>query len=195
MPAGPRLKRTTTFDTPPFDGPVILFHQVVEVTPDPMPAGLRPKRPPLSTAPPRAGRRRDHRYGSPEAWDDFVGPRLWPETVWPPRHPVWPTAEIEGGARRVDRPVKVPPLALHADVRLIDAPRIVGGLEPFAQAPFQCRGVALHPPPNRDVIGVQAPFGQEFLHVSVRERKAQVPADGQEDYLGFKLAPLEQASN
>jgi hypothetical protein len=29
----------------------------------------------------------------------------------------------------------------------------------------------------------------------VREREAQVPADGQEDHLGFKLAPLEQAGN
>jgi hypothetical protein len=45
------------------------------------------------------------------------------------------------------------------------------------------------------VIGGQAPLGQEFLYVAIRERKAQIPTDGQENHLRFKLAPLEQTGN
>src|SRR5271167_3333463 len=45
------------------------------------------------------------------------------------------------------------------------------------------------------MIGVQGPVGQEFLDVAIREREAQIPTDGQENHLRFKLAPLEQTAN
>ena len=57
------------------------------------------------------------------------------------------------------------------------------------------RGVTLARPPDGDVIGVQAPLGQEFLYVAIREREAQIPTDGQENHLRFKLAPPEQTGN
>src|SRR6478752_1044623 len=44
----------------------------------------------------------------------------------------------------------------------------------------------------RDVIGVQAPLGKQLLHVTVGKREAQVPADRKQNYLRFKLAPLER---
>jgi hypothetical protein len=39
---------------------------------------------------------------------------------------------------------------------------------------------------------VQAPLGEQLLHVTVGKREAQVPADRKQNYLRFKLAPLEQ---
>ena len=53
----------------------------------------------------------------------------------------------------------------------------------------------LDPPPDGDVIDAQAPLGQEFLYVAIREREAQIPIDRQENHLRFKLAPLEQTGN
>ena len=38
----------------------------------------------------------------------------------------------------------------------------------------------LDPPPDGDVIDAQAPLGQEFLYVAIREREAQIPIDRQE---------------
>jgi hypothetical protein len=60
-------------------------------------------------------------------------------------------------------------------------PRVVGCLEPLAQSPLQFRGVALDPPPDGDVIGAQAPLGEQLLDVAVRKGKAQVPPDRQMD--------------
>ena len=60
---------------------------------------------------------------------------------------------------------------------------------------FHFRGIPLDPTPHRDVIGVQAPLGKEFLHVTGRQGEAQVPADCQEYHLRLKLTPLEQTGN
>jgi hypothetical protein len=38
------------------------------------------------------------------------------------------------------------------------------------------------------VIGVQAPLGQQLLHITIGKREAQVPADRKQDNLRFKLA-------
>jgi hypothetical protein len=44
--------------------------------------------------------------------------------------------------------------------------------------------------PRRDVIGAQAPLGEQLLHVAIREY-AEIPTHGQENHLRFKLSPLE----
>jgi len=54
----------------------------------------------------------------------------------------------------------------------------------LAQASFQFRGIILHPPPNRDVVDQKPALSQEFLYVAIREREAQIPADGQEKHPG-----------
>jgi hypothetical protein len=53
----------------------------------------------------------------------------------------------------------------------------------------------LDTPSDGDVIGVQAPLGEQLLHVTVGKREAQVPADRKQDHLRLKLAPLEQSGN
>jgi hypothetical protein len=37
------------------------------------------------------------------------------------------------------------------------------------------------------VIDAEAPLGQEFLYVAIREREAQIPTDRQENHLRFTL--------
>jgi hypothetical protein len=39
-PSGPKRTEMLAGLDPPFDGPVILLHKIIEVTPDPMPAGF-----------------------------------------------------------------------------------------------------------------------------------------------------------
>ena len=77
--------------------------------------------------------------------------------------------EVDGRAGGIHRAVSIRPLVFVPDIRLIHPPRVVGCLEPLAQSPLQFRGVALDPPPDRDVIGVQAPLGQQLLDVTVRQ--------------------------
>ena len=57
----------------------------------------------------------------------------------------------------------------------------VGPFEPRAQTSFNFRDVTLHPSLHRDVIGVQAPLGEQLLLVTVGKREAQVPADRKQD--------------
>jgi hypothetical protein len=51
--------------------------------------------------------------------------------------------------------------------------------------------VALDPPPDGDVVGVQAPISEQLLDVTVRKKKTQVPRYRQQDDLRLKLAPFE----
>jgi hypothetical protein len=51
--------------------------------------------------------------------------------------------------------------------------------------------MALDPPPDGDVIGAQAPLGEQLLDVAVRKGKAQVPPHCQQDDLRLKLPSLE----
>src|SRR5271166_4283781 len=103
--------------------------------------------------------------------------------------------EVEGGAGRIHHSIQVAPLALDPDVGFVHPPIVVGRFEPRAQASFHFRRVTLDPSPHRDVIGVQAPLGEQLLHVAVGKREAQVPTDRKQDHLRFKLAPLEQSGN
>jgi hypothetical protein len=103
--------------------------------------------------------------------------------------------EVDRRTGRVHRTIQVAPLALDPDVGFVQPPTVVGRFELRAQTAFHFRGVTLHPPPDGNMIGVQAPISEQFLYVSVRKREAQIPADGQEDHLRFKLAPLEKTGN
>jgi len=66
-------------------------------------------------------------------------------------------------------PVRIDPLALHPDVGLIHPPTVVGRSEARSQSALNFRAVTLDPPPDGDVVGVQAPLGQQLLDVTVRQ--------------------------
>ena len=46
--------------------------------------------------------------------------------------------------------------------------------------------------PNAGVVRWQTAFLEQFLNVSIGERKAQIPSDGANDNLGFEVSPFEQ---
>src|SRR5215831_1892567 len=80
--------------------------------------------------------------------------------------------ESTGG---VDSPVQIHPLPLNPDVSFIHAPTVAGRFQSRAQTSFHFRGVTLDPSPHRDVIGVQAPLGQQLLHITIGKRETQIP--------------------
>jgi hypothetical protein len=59
----------------------------------------------------------------------------------------------------------------------------------------QFRSIPMDASPDGDVIHREPTLGQKLLDVAVRKRKAQIPADRQENELRLKLAPPEQAAN
>ena len=77
--------------------------------------------------------------------------------------------EVDRRTAGVYRPVQVRPFAFHPHVRFVHPPTVVGRFEPRAQASFHFRGIALDPSPDGDVVGVQAPLGQQLLDVTVRQ--------------------------
>jgi hypothetical protein len=48
------------------------------------------------------------------------------------------------------------------------------------------------PSPHRDVIDVQTTLGEQLLHITVRQGKAQVSANRQQDDLRLELLPLKK---
>jgi hypothetical protein len=103
--------------------------------------------------------------------------------------------KVDRRAGRIHRPVEVTPLAFDPDVRLVQAPAVIGRFKSRAQTSPQFRGVTLHPAPDGNVVDQKSALGKEFLHVTVRQREAQIPTDRQKDDLRLKLAPLEKTRN
>ena len=68
--------------------------------------------------------------------------------------------EVDRRTAGVHRPVQVHPFAFHPHVCLVHPPRVVCGLEPFAQPPIQLRGLPLDPAPDGDVIHREPTLGQ-----------------------------------
>ena len=58
----------------------------------------------------------------------------------------------------------------------------------------ELRRKALNPPIHRDVIDLDAAFGEEFFDVPVGQAEAQVQADRQGDDLGREAVPGEGRS-
>ena len=61
--------------------------------------------------------------------------------------------KINAGAAGIDRAVQIGPFAFYADVGLIHPPGTVGGLQLAATTLLEFGGVALHPTPDRGVVG------------------------------------------
>ncbi len=83
-------------------------------------------------------------------------------------------------------PVYVAPDAADFDVGLVNEPpvtcRVAAGPDRFDE--HSGRGEALYPPVDGDVVDFDAAFGEEFFDVAVGQAVAEVPAHGQQDYLG-----------
>ena len=57
----------------------------------------------------------------------------------------------------------------------VHPPTIVSRSELRSQSALNFRAVTFDPPPDGDAIGAQAPLGQQLLHITIREREAQIP--------------------
>ena len=91
---------------------------------------------------------------------------------------------------RVDGAVQVTPLALHTDVGFIHSPEKVWSVsgDGAPEAEFGCK--SLNPAPDRGMIDLQAPFGQQFLDIPVGQAEARIPSDRTQDDLGLEMPPL-----
>src|SRR5271166_4788364 len=190
-PSAPKRTKMLACAHPAFDGPVILFQDVVEILHRSMSAvflqstlsfELRyrwritcvlvgvddPRRPIVLSA---------QRFG-----EEAFGRRCIAFSR---------EKEVDRRTGRVDSPVQIDPLALNPDVGLIHPPAIVGRSEPCSQSALNFWGVTLDPPLDGDVVDQKSALRKEFLHIAVGKREAQVPADRKQDDLRFKLAPLE----
>jgi hypothetical protein len=49
-----------------------------------------------------------------------------------------------------------------------------------------------NPPVDGDVVDLDAPLGQQLLHVPIGQAVAQVPADRDRDHLGWEPEPIER---
>ncbi len=55
----------------------------------------------------------------------------------------------------------------------------------------QQRREPLSPAVDSDVVDLDAALGEQLLHVAVGEAEAQVPADGEDDDVGWEAEPGE----
>ena len=180
---------------PPLDGPVILFQDVIEILHRSMLAVLLQNTLVFELH----NRRRVSGIlvgvDDPRRWMVRSAQRFGEEALSRCCIAFSREKEVDRRTAGVHRPVQVHPLALSPDVGLVHPPRVVRRLEVPAQAPLHFRSIPLDPSPHRDVVGAQAPIGEQLLDVAIREREAQISTDRQENHLRFKLAPFEQTGD
>jgi hypothetical protein len=58
----------------------------------------------------------------------------------------------------------------------------------------QQRREALHPPVHRHVVDLDTALDEQLLDVAVRQPEAQVPADSNDDYVGWEAEAGEGGS-
>jgi hypothetical protein len=91
--------------------------------------------------------------------------------------------DVNDLAELVDRSVQIDPPAADLDIRFVDKPTIAWGMPAWAGRINQQWSEPVHPAINRDVIDIDAPFGQQLFDVTVREPIAQVPPHSHGDHL------------
>ncbi len=106
--------------------------------------------------------------------------------------PLGAEQEVDGLAGAVDGAVEIAPLAVHANIGLVDVPRATAGSEVPPHALLELGGEALDPAVKGDVIDHDATVGQHPLEVAVADAKLQVPAYGPEDDLGREAEAAER---
>jgi hypothetical protein len=107
-----------------------------------------------------------------------------------PHVPTWGDEHIDHLADHlaelVDRSVYVAPPSGDLHIRLIHLPAVAYGMPAAPSGVGQQRREAQHSPVNGDVVNLDTPLGEEFLDVAVGQAEAQVPADGDDDDLGWE---------
>jgi hypothetical protein len=86
----------------------------------------------------------------------------------------------------VDRPVQIDPSPGDLDVGLVHEPPVTWRVPTRSGRVDQQRGEPLHPAIDGDVVYLDAPFGQQLLHVAIRQSEAQLPSHHHHDHLRWE---------
>jgi hypothetical protein len=117
----------------------------------------------------------------------FVVPMAWFEEPVS-RHGVTPRGDqhINDLPELVDRSVHVPPSPGDFHVGLVHEPAIAYSVPAGAGGLGQQRREPLYPAVDGDVISLDTTLGEEFLDVAIGQPEAQVPADRQDNHVGWE---------
>jgi hypothetical protein len=88
--------------------------------------------------------------------------------------------------------VDIAPPSGDLHVGFVDLPAITDGVAAGPGGLGQQRREALDPAVDRDVVDLDAAFGQQLLDVAVGQREAQVPAHGQHDHISWEAEAGER---
>src|SRR6266496_4222106 len=102
--------------------------------------------------------------------------------------------KFQGVPLRIDSAIEVHPHLFHFHIGLINAPRVIRLSEMESATIFQFWCVVLYPTIDRDVIDVQSSLDYHLLQVSVAERILQIPANTEQNHLGFEVTPFERGA-
>ena len=103
-------------------------------------------------------------------------------------------SEINGPAFPVHGSVKISPDAPDLDIRLIDAPGIAGLARKMVPAALELRRKTLHPAHDRGMGQGQTTLGHHLDQIPEAQLEAKIPPHAEDDYLAFKVPPLNSSS-
>jgi hypothetical protein len=90
---------------------------------------------------------------------------------------------IDDLAELVDRTIDLAPAARDLQAGLVDLPAVSDDMPTRSGSLGKQRGEPQHPLVDRDVVDLDAAFGEQLLDVALGQAKAQVPADGKHDHI------------
>ena len=106
----------------------------------------------------------------------------------------WGDDHVDDLAELVDGSVDVSPLASDLYIRLVHLPAVTDPVAAGSSSLGQQRREALHPPVHRHVVDLDTALDEQLLDVAVRQPEAQVPADSNDDYVGWEAEAGEGGS-
>ncbi len=112
--------------------------------------------------------------------------------MWHPHSLTGPEKELKCIALRVNCAREVPPLLLDLDVRFISPPGVRCWLHRGGDIVAQVQAHRTGPTVHGRVIDVQSAFQHHFFQIAVTQRRAQIPAQAQENEVGLKVTPCER---
>src|SRR6266568_1697324 len=104
----------------------------------------------------------------------------------------WTQEKFQRISLRIYRAIEVHPHFFHLDVRLIDAPRVVGHFKMGSAALLQFRCVALVPTVDGGVIDLETSLEHDLFQISIAQWITKVPPDAEQNDLGLEVTPFER---
>ncbi len=101
---------------------------------------------------------------------------------------------VDDLAELVDRSVDIPPAASHLHIGLVDLPAIADAVAAWPRGVGQQWREPLHPAVDGDVVDLDAALGEEFFDVALGQAEAQLPADRNDDDIGWEAEAGERGA-